>query len=102
MPEQDKKEGPIGGERTFTPSSDEAVSERLDQLQREISGVVNAPSIDIEAFPPTLITVGRKSEDTELTKSNVPVPMGWGANGRASIVRRVKLTVIGLKSLKAA
>lgn len=101
MPET-KGERIILGEISNTPSSDEAISERLDQLQREISGVVNTPSIDIEAFPPTLITVDHKLEDPKRTRSSVSTPMGWGASGKSSIVRRVKLAVIGLKSLKPA
>lgn len=101
MPEI-KGERIISGEISRTPSSDEAISERLDQLQREISGIVNTPSIDIEAFPPTLITVEHKLEEAKRTKDNVPMPMGWGSKDKSSFVRRVKLAVIGLKLLKAA
>ena len=97
MPEQDKDR--ITGESKDTSSSDAAISARLGQIQREISGVENAPRVDGEILSPRLVPLDNQF-DTHSDNSGSHVGMGFGSTGEGTSDKRQNRTKIASRALK--
>lgn len=99
MPEQDKDERLIAGEATRTPSSDEAVSAVLDRIKQEISGMVDAPRIDVEPLSPRIVSISQRIANVP-TEPRTSISTGWGNDGPTDRSRKARISRIAL-GLKA-